>query len=1235
MATSLPPGTPPTPESGRVSRSSEEPPWGIAALRRNPVKWACLLSVLGAVAIGFVIAVVRLTFRPVVSPVSDTRPPTVMILSPTPGTLARTTVIASGRVLDDSSGVQSLQAQVGAGAVVPVSFDGAGNFQFDAGLPLDGRADGPQVLRVWATDRAGNRSQPVTVSFGLDTRPPVITIEGPNSGLKTGTNLTCTGQVTDAGSGVARLQAWVDSGNPVPVAVDTAGQFTFRTSLPLTGEADGPHTVTLRATDRAGNVSSVADVAFTLTTTTPGSVAPPVDPTVTTALAAATQFLYTGDNPIQQGVAPGTINPIRAAVLRGQVRDRDGRPIQGVTITVLNHPEFGATTTRADGMFDLAVNGGSLLTVTYTKAGKNPAQRQVNVPWQDYTWLPDVVMIPQDSRVTTIDLTAATTIQVARGSVQADADGSRQATLLVPQGTRASMAMPDGSTAPLSTLHVHATEYTVGPNGSQAMPAELPPTSGYTYAVELSADEATAAGATTVACDRPLPFYVENFLNFPVGGIVPAGYYDRMKGRWVPSQNGRIIAVLSVTGGLAYVDVDGSGRAADASALATLGIGDAERGRLAEIYRPGQSLWRVPIAHFTPWDCNWPYGPPPGAKPPNQPRPRSNEPPNDQCETCGSAIGVQGQTLGEHVGITGTPFSLHYTSNRNLGCKTGYRLDIPLSGANVPASLRRIVLEVSIAGRRFDEKFAPTPNQSYAFTWDGKDAYGRAVQGAQAATIRIGYVYGAVYMQPSAVANAFGALSGVPITGVQARQEITMWQEWQARLGTWDAQGAGIGGWDLNVHHVYSPGSRVLYFGYGEQRSASSTSISQITTVETGSAPYGSEGGVAVGPDSSLYIAADFTGHNRVRRVGPDGIITTVAGEGNPEDGLGDGGPATKAKLNRAWDVAVGPDGSLYIADADNHRIRRVDQDGIITTVAGTGEFGYGDSGPATKAKIGNPTRVAVGPDGSLYIVDAFWDRIRRVGTDGIITIVAGGGNPPDGLGDGGPATKAELDPRGGVAVGPDSSLYIADSGHNRIRRVGPDGIITTVAGGGNPPDGLGDGGPATMAELGELWVVAVGPDGSLYIADSGHNRIRRVGPDGIITTMAGTGHPGLSGDGGPATMADSIIPGASRSGRTAASISRMIASAEWPVSSQGFRSPIFSFPPRTARSSITSIPRDTTCAPSMPSPGRCSTSSHMTPTVASLRLRTPTGTSPPWSVTPTAIPPPSSPPSASARPSP
>jgi hypothetical protein len=126
-------------------------------------------------------------------------------------------------------------------------------------------------------------------------------------------------------------------------------------------------------------------------------------------------------------------------------------------------------------------------------------------------------------------------MQVAQGSIVSDTDGTRQATLMIAQGTGAQIVLANGVTQTLTTLHIRTTEYSVGANGPKAMPAQLPPQSGYTYAVELSADEAIAAGATEVRFSQPLYFYVDNFLNFPVGGIVPAGYYDQKRGQWIPS----------------------------------------------------------------------------------------------------------------------------------------------------------------------------------------------------------------------------------------------------------------------------------------------------------------------------------------------------------------------------------------------------------------------------------------------------------------------------------------------------------------------------------------------------------------------------------------------------------------------------------------------------------------------------------------------------------------------------
>ena len=273
----------------------------------------------------------------------------------------------------------------------------------------------------------------------------------------------------------------------------------------------------------------------------PEEVAPDVDSTVATDMHEATEFLYTGPSPIQIGVAAGTIEPIRTAVLRGSVTVRSRSPLNGVKITVLDHSEFGQTLTREDGRYDMAVNGGGSLTVVYEKEGYLPAQRQVDVPWRDYVLLSDVVMIPFDTQVTSIDLTEPSEYQVARGSEVTDGDGTRQATLFFPPGTRASLKLPDGRREYRSSLNVRATEYTVGESGPDAMPAELPPTSAYTYAIEFSADEAVAAGARDVRFDRPVISYTENFLDMPVGDAVPVGYYDREQGEWIAQENGRIV----------------------------------------------------------------------------------------------------------------------------------------------------------------------------------------------------------------------------------------------------------------------------------------------------------------------------------------------------------------------------------------------------------------------------------------------------------------------------------------------------------------------------------------------------------------------------------------------------------------------------------------------------------------------------------------------------------------------
>ncbi|HET6548011.1 MAG TPA: carboxypeptidase-like regulatory domain-containing protein, partial [Solirubrobacter sp.] len=344
----------------------------------------------------------------------------------------------------------------------------------------------------------------------------------------------------------------------------------------------------------------------------PKEAAPPLDPGAATSVYDSTKFLFSGANPVQRGVAPKAIEPKQVAVLRGHVNDRDGTPIGGVRVTVLDHPEFGETNTRADGAFDLAVNGGGI-TLEFTVAGFLPVQRTLAPDWQDYETLDDVVMVPVDPNVKTIDPDSSAPFQVVRGSTSTDKDGERQGTLLFPQGVNGTMEVPGGRARPLDEMKVRVTEFTYGEQGDEAMPGSLPANSGYTYAAEFSVDEALKAGASEVSFDQPLINYTENFIGAPVGSPVPTGYYDREQGEWVGAENGRVIKVLSEAGGIAAVDTDGDDQP---DAGADLGMTDDERKQLANLYEPGQELWRVLITHFTPWDHNWPYGPPPGARPP-------------------------------------------------------------------------------------------------------------------------------------------------------------------------------------------------------------------------------------------------------------------------------------------------------------------------------------------------------------------------------------------------------------------------------------------------------------------------------------------------------------------------------------------------------------------------------------------------------------------------------------------
>ena len=280
--------------------------------------------------------------------------------------------------------------------------------------------------------------------------------------------------------------------------------------------------------------------------------------------------------------------------------------------------------------------------------------------------------------------------------------------------------------------------------------------------------------------------------------------------------------------------------------------------------------------------------------------------------------------------------------------------------------------------------------------------------------------------------------------------------------------------------------------------------------------------GLAFDSSGNLFIAD--TSHQCVRRVDAvTKIMTTVAGDGF----IGfNGDGTTSSRLNNPHDVAVDSVGNLFIADESNDRIRRVDAvTKIITTVAGTGVFGFsGDDGPATSAQLNGPDGIAVDSSGNLFIADSFNNRIRRVdAVTQIITTFAGNGEFRT-SGDGGSATSAEIKRPIDLAVDSSDNIFFVSRSSHRVRRVdGVTNIITTVA--GTTQGFLGDGGRATIAKLADPHGIAVDPAGNIFITDHSNQRIRMVDTSGIITTVAGTGSKGFSGDGSPATSAELNFP--------------------------------------------------------------------------------------------------------------
>lgn len=937
---------------------------------------------------------------------------------------------------------------------------------------------------------------------------------------------------------------------------------------------------------------------------------PDIDETRISRTYDVVEHVHSGACPGQFAALVGDLDPQRIAHLRGYVTGPDGVPLAGVAARVVNHPEFGWARTRGNGYWDMAVNGGGSLIVELSKPGYLPVQRTVEALWNDYVVTDDVVLLPQQPSGDCEPMSSTTGGLYVEPS-QTDGRGTRRMAVYVPDSSV--VQIRSGGTT-VTDYCVCSVEYTVDRpvglgelRGEFAMPGELPPTSAYTYATDVELREQDGLGGCSTTripdpvfaqpstsctsdamcsggrvcvegqCSSPVFAYVKDFLGFPVGAVdvdpgaavrmrtvVPSGYYDTVRGSWMPEHDGYVVRVVDTGGDNCAFDVNGDTFAnGDDIAVDDYSAHDITAAELSAFsgrcgatseFQPGDTLWRIPLTHFSPFDWNWAADFIGDALIPFLEW-ADDGPTNGGCEMGGSIIGCEDQTLGEVIPVAGTPWGLHYQSARQRGRRTRYTLDVPFAGTPISGSSgappTAVHIRAQVAGRWIADERVDYSNGHYVITWDGEDAWGRLLQGAQPIRVQLGYVYPATYSAPSSSGGrSFGAGPGTAVT-VDAR-EVIFWSTRRTLIGGWDespapgggVRGRGLAGWSLTPQHVYDARAGILYRGDGTALNSRGVQP-EISTAFYGPLTAGclnSGGSPAACAPRTVAIAADgtlyFTDTNspRIYRVRADATVERFAGSGT--SGGVDGDRLTTASFTGPTDLAFTRTGSLLVLEPTPGRVRRIDGD-VVTTVAsgfpGAQGMAVGPGDWVYVSDTNNDRILAISPDGRQMVhsqssteldqpgaiaVNRFGHvivetytisgrRLKVVRPEGLsvgerITLIAGsaGGCSSNPDGDGGPAYSACLDDLSAIAVGPDGSIYVAEPNEERIRRISPTGIMETVAGAGGTIDPVAsparqraDGGPAVSAHFmttADVWLAA---NGALYVADSLDQRIRVVRP--------------------------------------------------------------------------------------------------------------------------------------------
>lgn len=831
-------------------------------------------------------------------------------------------------------------------------------------------------------------------------------------------------------------------------------------------------------------------------------------------------FLVSGTDPLQKNVDITTLEDDRSSALNGFIFDEQGDPLVGVRVSIAGRPNLGFTYTRDDGRWDMVTNGGDRQVVEFSKPGHLNAYRSTVVEWNRFNIIENVTLVKLDPVVQNVNFDQPVP-QIKTFSQVKDQRGERRAALVIPEGTSANLRLANGTTKKVSNLNLRVTEYTVGENGPSKMPGTLPPTTAYTYAVEISADEAIAEGAIDIEFDSPVYYYVDNFLGFPTGAVVPTGYYSKSENRWVASENGRVISVINEENGNFGLDITGDGVANSQEDLSGIGITQNELSLLSAKYESGQSFWRSPMKHFTPWDLNMARVPSEDLKlgPLYTNTDNLNTVQPNTCAIPGSIIDVQNQVIKEIVNLPGSDHALVYSSSRSPGRKVGRSLNIPVTANELPVSLKGIELTIEVEGQVHKSNVELTPNVSSSFVWDGKDVFGRTVPGPTKAVVTTSYTYEMDYL--ITFEDIFSQFGKIPVSGdVQVFRPNNPSEYVLVSKQYYDLDGNitpnTMNSWGINNYHHYDGKTGVLNMGDGQIIKDVDLAVRTVAGNGSFGVPnYGTEGKfspilqvdeIVVNSKNELYV---FTGffiykvdtdykvqeffRNGQRLVLPKGLTDFALRAVDKEENLYFSAErtVTRGTKNVIWKVS--PDNSQSI-------------------IAGNGWTAFKDGIKATDALFQTGiVDLEVAEDGTVFFADS--QKVMVLTTDGLLYTLSGGGNNT--LRPGGstiPGIEVSYSKISDISLRDSGELLVVDD-RTHLIEIDVSGQATHVISVADTPGGINDTGK-TDIYMRSITNIGTDTEGGVVLSDYYGNSIQYLDRSGNIRVLVGTGKIGFTPDG-------------------------------------------------------------------------------------------------------------------------